>query len=146
MSFEAAIRAFEAKAKKAMNDSVCKAFEYLATENVRLTTEMKVGGYSVGHIANNWRVSVGSPQVLDDGTADITGGASLSRIKAFTQGLHFLGKDNTIFLTNGVNYSYRANVLGWPAGQGTNGWHWTGNVKAYGFTTTAINNLKGKYT
>jgi hypothetical protein len=147
MNFEAQIRAFEHKANLGMNTSVCKAFEYLGTELVTLTgyKNINYGGFSNGDIANNWHVSIGQVVVPVPNGPDLTGSESLMRIRGVQHLSLFYTKDNTIYLTNAMGYSYRADKLGWPAEESTNGWKWSGKVKAYGFTGKAINNLKGKY-
>lgn len=147
MDFAAKIKAFEEKALLAANTSVCKAFESLGVDLVNLTSNGNInyGGFSNGDIANNWHVSVGGLTMVVPNGPDLTGSSSLSRIKSLAQESQFYKKDNTVYLTNVMNYSYRANFLGWPSGPGTNGWNWTGEVKAYGFLGKALNNLKGKY-
>jgi hypothetical protein len=146
MGFADQIKAFEHKANRAANDSPCKAFEHLGVNLVELTKEMKVGGFSDGDIANNWHVSIGGLTMVIPNGPDLNGTASLSRIKSLSREMPFYMKDNVVFLTNVMNYSYRADKIGWqPEGLGTNGWYWTGKVGAYGFTSKALNNLKGKY-
>jgi hypothetical protein len=147
MDFLAKIKAFEEKANLAANTSVCKAFEYLGVNLVELTGNgsINIGGFSNGDIANNWHVSVGGLTMVMPNGPDMTGAASLSRIKGLAKELSFYKKDNTVFLTNVMNYSYRADKLGWPTEQSTNGWNWSGNVVAYGFVDKSLLNLKGKY-
>lgn len=148
MSFAAAIKAWEEKALLAANQSVCNAFEQLGVENVTLTSygRINIGGHSNGDIANNWYVTEGSPSSAAPNGPDLSGSASLARIRAIYATKPFYRKDSTVYLTNVMNYSYRANWLGWPKGQGTNNWIWSGRVPAgYGFIGTSLNNLKGKY-
>lgn len=148
MSFAAAIKAFEEKALLTANRRVSYAFEYLGTQSVDLTSNGKIsiGGFSNGDIANNWHPSVGQPNIVVPNGPDLSGSASLARIKSFANSFTFYRQDATVYLTNVMNYSYRANYLGWPAGKGTNGWTWTGKVpKGYGFVGQAINNLKGVF-
>lgn len=147
MDFAAQIKAFEEKALLAANASVCKAFTTLGTNLVSLTSgnQINYGGFSNGDIANNWHVSIGSLTMVMPNGPDKSGSASLSRIQSLPQQAPFYKKDNTVFLTNVMNYAYRADKLGWPLGVGTNDWNWSGRVKAYGFTDKAIINLKGKY-
>jgi len=146
MSFAAAIKAFEEKANLQMNKSVLSAFEHLSLSNIKLTQNINIGGYSDGDITNNWYMSTGAPEMAVPNGPDITSSASLSRLQSFLATKPFYGKDNVVFLTNVMNYSYRANYTGWPEGQGTNGWVWAGNVpNGYGFVGKSINNLRGKY-
>lgn len=149
MGFAAAIKAFEEKALLSANNSVSKAFEYLGTQSVDLTANGKInkGGFSNGDIANNWHVSVGQPNIVMPNGPDLSGSASIARIRQAAREHLFYRRDNVVYLTNVMNYSYRANYIGWPAGPGTNGWHWTGKVPSgYGFVGQAINNFKGKYS
>lgn len=147
MSFAAAIKAFEEKALLSANHSVSKAFQYLGTQAVDLTKDGKIniGGHSNGDIANNWHPSVGQPNVVIPNGPDLSGSFSMQRINSFAASFAFYRTDNVVYLTNVMNYSYRADKVGWPAGKGTNGWTWSGRVGPYGFTGQAINNLKGKY-
>lgn len=148
MSFAAAIKAFEEKALLSANTSVSRAFQYLGTQAVDLTANGKIniGKFSNGDIANNWHISVGQPNVVIPNGPDLSGSASLQRINSFAISMAFYKTDNVVYLTNVMNYSYRANFVGWPKGPGTNGWTWSGNVPVgYGFVGNAINNLKGKY-
>jgi len=136
------------KALQHANKNCCDIVEFVGTESIRLTLNINKGGYSKGHIANNWRVSGGGPDLTHTPTGDMTGSASYARIRAFRLSKPFLGKDDKVFITNSVNYSYRADKLGWPKGQGTNGWTWKNDIMAgvgYGFTGIAINNMRGKY-
>lgn len=148
MGFADSIKAFEQKALEAANTSVCKAFESLGVNLVDLTGNgnINIGGYSNGDIANNWHVSIGGiPEMVVPNAPDLSGYSSLSRIKSLAAAKPFYKQDNKVFLTNVMNYSYRADKLGWPTEDSTNGWVWTGKIKAYGFTSIAINNLKGAY-
>ena len=146
MDFGAQIKAWEDKANAAMNTGVCKAFESLGVDLVKLTGDMRVGGFSNGDMANNWHVSEGGATMVVPNGPDLSGTASLARIRALAKDQVFYKKDSVVFLTNVMGYAYRADVLGWKdVSQSTNGWRWSGTVGAYGFTTTAINNLKGKY-
>lgn len=145
MSFANAIKAWEEKTLQQANTSVTKAFSSAGIDLVTLTQNINFGGYSKGHIANNWQASVGSPTLTATNAADLSGAASLSSIASFEASKAFYRQDNVAYISNGVSYAYRADKLGWPSGEGTNGWVWSGRVGAYGFTGKAINNLKGKY-
>lgn len=147
MGFAEDIRKFEQKALAQANKSVCNAFEYVATQEVILSPDAPTANYSVGLLKNSFYTHVGGGYNMTVGTvANSSGADSLSRIKAAVATQPFLGRDNTITLTNSVDHAYRADVLGWPSGEGANGWIWSGKVKAYGFTSQAINNFKGAYS
>ena len=145
MDFAKRIKAFEEKALLAIDKSMCKAFDSLGKESVALTQNINLGGYSDGDIANNWHMSVGAVNMVIPNGPDISGSASLARLSLFVTSKPFYKKDSVVFLTNVMNYSYRANFIGWPRGPGTNGWTWTKNIQPYGFVGKAINNLKGRY-
>lgn len=148
MSFGAAIKAWAEKAELKANDSVTNACVFLSTEVVDLTKgdKINIAGFSDGDIANNWHISVGAWNLVVPNGPDKSGSASLARIATFAKEQLFYKKDNVIFINNVMNYSYRANTLGWRAGPGTNGWNWSGAVPSgYGFRETALNNLKGRY-
>ncbi len=147
MSFADSIKAFQEKALRNANTQVTKAtFVHLGGDLVKYTLPsfMDQGKFSNGDIANNWHVQLGQPSELIPNGPDRSGTASLVRFQAELSSNLFYRKDNTVFITNAMNYSYRANYIGWPAGQGTNGWTWTNNIKGYGFLGIAVNNLKGK--
>jgi hypothetical protein len=146
MGFAEDIKKFQEKALLSANKSLCNAFEYVATQEVVLSPEAPAANFSTGLLKNSYYPQVGGGYDMTVGTvANPSGTDSLSRIKAAVATQPFLGKDNTITLTNSVDHAYRADVLGWPMGQGANGWVWSGKVKAYGFTSQAINNFKGAY-
>lgn len=146
MSFAEQIKAFEDKALLAMNRSVSNAIEGVFSDSVVLSPEKPEAHYATGLLKNSWYVSTGLNFDTTIGTSpDPSGTSSLSRIKSALAQNIFLGKDDTITLTNSVDHAYRANYIGWPAEQGTNGWHWTGKVQAYRFVQQAVNNFKGKY-
>lgn len=147
MGFAEDIKRFEQKALEAANTSLCKAAESLFTDEVVLSPIKPAANFATGLLKNSFYPQVGGGFDMTVGTvADDTGTASLSRIKAVMALKPFLGKDNTITLTNSVPEAYRADVLGWPMGEGSGGWVWSGKVKAYGFTSQALNNFKGAYS
>jgi hypothetical protein len=147
MSFADDVKRWEAKALLAANNSLCKAFEYVATQEVVLAPEAPAANFSIGLLKNSFYAMAGGGFDLTVGTVpDPSGTSSLSRIKAIVATQPFLGRDNTLTLTNSVDHAYRADVLGWPLGEGANGWVWSGKVKAYGFTSQAINNFRGAYS
>lgn len=145
MGFADSIKAWEEKALLAANKSVLTAIDVVGTDLTILTGDINYGKYSQGHIANNWHISINTPELSVDSPPNRAGSASFARIKAFADSQAFYRKDAVAYISNGVNYSYRVNYLGFPKGPGTNGWTWTGRVVAYGFIGKALNNLRGKY-
>lgn len=148
MDFEAAIRAFELKALRQANKSVANAVESLFTSPVVLSpSPANPGEYSKGLLANQWYPELGGGYDLTNTMSTNPNGAdSLSRIKAMLAHNAFFGKDNTITLTNSCKYAYRAEYLGWPLGEGTDGWVWSGRVGPYRMVGTSVNNFIGAYS
>ena len=147
MGFAEDIKAFEQKALAATNTSLCKAAESLFTDEVVLSPIKPAANFATGLLKNSFYPQAGGGFDMTVGAVpDDNGTASLSRIKALMATKPFLGRDNTITLTNSADHAYRADVLGWPLGEGANGWVWSGKVKAYGFTSQAVNNFKGAYS
>jgi hypothetical protein len=145
MGFAIDIQAFGQKALTQANKSCCNAVESLFTDEVVLSPIQPVAQYSTGLLKNSYYAKVGGFDLTVGTSPNSSGGDSLSRIKAMLAEAPFLGKDNFVTLTNSVEEAYRADVLGWPAGEGANGWVWSGRVQAYGFTSQAVNNFKGAY-
>lgn len=147
MGFADDVKRWEAKALLAANNSLCKATESLFTDEVVLSPVQPAANYATGLLKNSFYAMVGGGYDTTVGTvADSNGTGSLSRIKAAMATQPFLGRDNIVTLTNSVPEAYRADVLGWPLGEGANGWIWSGKVKAYGFTSQAVNNFRGAYS
>lgn len=147
MSFADDIKKWEQKALLAANTSLCKAVESLFTDEVVLSPIKPTANYATGLLKNSFYPQAGGGYDMTVGTVpDDSGTGSLSRIKALMATKPFLGRDNIVSLTNSVPEAYRADVLGWPSGEGTNGWIWSGKVTAYGFTSQALNNFKGAYS
>ena len=145
MGFADSIKAFEKKALLAANTSVNKAVESLFNEVVAHTPTAPEANYAKGLLINSYYTAVGGFDLTVGTATDYYGGASLSRIKSLAVGNNFLGKDNFVTLTNSVDHAYRADKIGWPMGEGSSGWHWTGKVGAYNMRDKAIVNWKGKY-
>lgn len=146
-SFADSIKAFEQKALAAADTSLCKAAESLFTDEVVLSPIKPAANFATGLLKNSFYPQAGGGFDMTVGTTpDDNGTASLSRIKALMATKPFLGHDNTVTLTNSVDHALRADIWGWPLGEGANGWVWSGNSKAYGFTSQAVNNFKGAYS
>lgn len=147
MSFADDVKRWEAKALAQMNKSVSNAVESLFTNVVVLTpSPANPGLFAQGHLADQWYTQAGGGFSSDISSVTNPNGAnSLSRIKAIlAQGI-WLGKDNIVTLTNNVSYSYRVEYLGFPAGEGANGFLWSGRVGPYRMVGTAVTNFRGKY-
>lgn len=146
MSFLKDIQAFEGKALLAASRSTNKITEDFLSKPVELSPTKPVANYAQGHLIAQWYSAVGpNPNTSSSSSTDMTGEASLARIKATLASNPFLGKDNIVTLTNSVSYAYRVDKLGWPAGEGDNGWHWSGRVGPYLMTSQAKNYILGKY-
>ena len=147
MSFESDIKAFQAKALLAASKKTSNAVEELfTTAVVESPSPAGQGEYSKGLLANQWySMVVGTSTQLSSAT-NPSGADSLSRIKATLASLPFYGKDSVVTLTNNEPYAYRADQIGWPQGEGTNGWHWSGRVGGYHMTQKAVQKVKGIYS
>ena len=145
MGFASDIRAFQIKAVSKVSENMNKAVEGLFTDVVRLAPTQPFANYSTGLLVNSFYAKAGGYDLTVGSAPNSSGGDSLGRIKAMLSQMPFLGKDNFVTLTNSVDHAYRADVLGWPAGQGTNGWVWSGRVQAYAFRSQAVNNFRGAY-
>lgn len=149
MSFFSGIKAFEARALEQASASTNKIVKELLEQVVVRSPSPAMNptpAFAKGHLANQWYPLIGSQfstaVALD---ASITGSGSLSRISSILLSKPFHGKDNTITMANNVDYAYRAEVLGWPAGTGTNGWIWSKNTGPYLMVRGAMQYIAGKY-
>lgn len=132
------IKAFREKALLAMNDSVCKKFSTVASDVVNYSPHWPTSQFSQGLLINNWFPKVRGFSTEKTTVESDTGIGSLSRLKDMLALKPFYGKDSFVTFTNNVSYAYRAEYLGWPKGEGANGWVWSGRVGAYGMVTKAI--------
>ncbi len=132
MGFADDIRAFSERAQKAASDNTNKIVEDLFILNVKLSpSPSNPGPYAIGKLVNNWMPSVGTPDMSVTTATSPTGADSISRIVSLKDAQAFMGKDNTVYLTNSTEEAYYADVLGWAAGKGTNGWSWSGRSGPY---------------
>jgi hypothetical protein len=148
MSFLDDIKAFREQALQDASQSVNKLVHNLFTEVVaRSPSPSNPGQFAKGLLVNQWYPTVGGGYSTELGTlTNDIGVDSLSRIsKALSQN-PFLGKDNTISLTNNTEEAYYAEVLGWPEGLGTNGWNWRGNTGPYMMIANSVQSVIGAYS
>lgn len=145
MSFASDVLKFKEKALLHANKSVCNTFESLASEVIDRSPNAPdhIGRYAKGTLKDNWYTSIGSPSSEVSSSANLSGISSLSRFKAILAQAPFLGKDNTLYFTNNTNYAARVEYLGWPQGEGSNGWVWAG-AQPYHMVTMSVANLIGK--
>lgn len=148
MDFAEKIKAFQQKALLEANRKVSLAVESLFTDVVVLTpSPANPGDYAQGHLVNQWMPEAGGTFSSDVNiSTNPNGSDSLSRIKVLLTEQLFFGKDNIITLTNNVDYAYRAEYVGWPSGDSSTGWHWSGKVGPYKMVATAVNNFRGAYS
>lgn len=146
MTLSLDIKKWEEKALLAINKSFCNKVEELFVEPVKESPDPPgVGGFAKGLLKNSWFVQVNGTDDTVGTVPNAIGADSLSRIKAVLTIYPFYGKDAYITLTNSVEHAYRAEVLGWPQGEGTHGFTWSGRVGPYSMIRTAVTNFKGKY-
>lgn len=97
-----------------------------------------------GVLTNSWYTAVGSHDTTIGSAPDTNGSASTSRIASTLASNPFLGKDNTVTMTNSVDYAYRAEYIGWRKNDPTNTtkWNWTGNVTNYAMVWNNLTKAK----
>lgn len=71
------------------------------------------GPWADGLLANQWYPQAGSPSKALGADTSPNGSASLARINGMVKGREFFGKDGKLFLTNNLDYAFRAEYLGW---------------------------------
>ena len=151
MSFLSDIMAFErnalAKASKNTNNIVEDTFTQAVVRSPSPVSD-PTAKFSKGLLTNQWYPQIGSGYSSMVTTATNANGIdSLSRIKALLATSPFLGKDNIVSLANNTEEAYYAEVLGWKAGPGTNGWIWSGRQSSpYAMVRGTITYIQGKYT
>jgi hypothetical protein len=149
MGFAEDIRKWEKKALEQINTSMCKAFEEVAIPAVvnspSSSSAPHIAEYSKNHLIEQWYPQIGGFSGALTAATNAYGAGSITRIKELVKLKPFYGRDNFVTLTNNTPYAYRAEVLGWPAGEGANGWQWSGRVGPYGMITRAVITWKAKY-
>lgn len=141
MSFAASIKANSTKLLHDVNSKVYQIAKELFTKVVSLTpSPSNPGPYATGHLVNQWYPEEGDyfSEELDSNTSPI-GSGSISRISGL-KGVQFFAKDGKLTLTNNLSYAYRAEVLGWPEGEG-----WSGQIGPYRMVAKAIQAIAAKY-
>lgn len=147
MGFASDIRAFKDKALKSASDNTSKVFSDLSALVIRFSpSPSNPGPYAKGLLVNQYYFSVGNPDLSVTSSTSPTGADSLNRLAAFLESSPWLGKDNTAFIANSTQESYYADILGWAAGKGTNGWVWTGKQGPYMMRAQAITYVQQAYT
>lgn len=147
-SFSEQIKAWEQKALAVANKSVSNAVEELFTSIVVASPSPisdPQAKFSKGLLINQWYPSVGSASSEEGTSTNDHGIESLSRIKAMIAANPFMGKDNIVFLANNTEQAPHAEYLGWPKGEGTSGWKWTGTVIPYSMISKSVAKIRGMY-
>jgi hypothetical protein len=139
-SFAASVRNNSTKALKQVSKQAAEVTKFLFNRVVEYTpSPNNPGPYADGYLVNQWFPEYGGYFSEDRDTRTSPFGAnSLSRIAALSNGM-FYGRDNSITLTNNVDYAYRAEALGWP------GPEWSGSIGPYRMVARAIQTTKAKY-
>lgn len=148
MSFLSDIKAFQAKALKAVADNTANIVRDAFIAPVDYSpSPSNPGPYAKGLLVNQWYPSVGNTFSSDVSTAtSSTGEDSKARINLVVTSNVFYGKDGVVSLSNNTQEAHYANKLGWKAGDGTNGWVWSGNAVPYFMTAKTESYLLSKYT
>jgi len=146
MGFGDSVAANAARVLTEINKKISNSVEDLFTSVVEHSVmPLGPGPYATGLLANQWYPMVGGHSSEISESRNLSGTESLSRIKAMLATGVFLGKDAVITLTNNVDHAYRAEVLGWPAGQGANGWVWSGRQGPYAMIGRATQIWRARY-
>lgn len=146
MSFLSDINKFRDKALLAASNNTNKVILDYGMKLVELSPRKPFAEFAQGYLVNNFHAALGNTMSFGaSNPADMSGSGSISSIKAVLSTLPFHRKDNVVTIVNSAPWAHRANVLGWPAGQGDNGWHWSGRISPYQFTAGSINYILGKY-
>lgn len=147
MGFSSDIKAFRDKAIKNASDNTNNVFRDLGTLVVRFSpSPSNPGPYAKGLLVNQWYFSVGAPDLSAGTTTNPTGSDSLSRLDAFIGTNPFLGRDATAYIANSTQEAMYADLLGWAAGKGTNGWIWSGRSGAYHMRQMSIVYIQQAYS
>lgn len=149
MSLSKGIDAYILKVQLELNKAVTYITRELYRSVVYLTpSPAHPGDTAKGLLANQYYLAVGVNNFSSDvGTnVSINGASSLGRIEETLSQNLWLGKDNTVSMTNNISYAYRAEYLGWPAGDSSGNWHWSGRVGPYKMISQSVNKIKGMLT
>lgn len=150
MGFTDSIKANSDKMLESVNSGILQIAADVFTKAVEYSPsplmQPEMANYSIGTFINNWFVAENSLAEDFINSTSSTGVDSLSRINSIPALLTFYGKDGMISLTNNSSYSAYVENLGWQAGEGTNGWVWTGNQLApYAPVFKAMSYASGNY-
>lgn len=116
----------------------------LFTRIVNNSPHLGDGPYVAGHFVANWWPAVND---FDSSVSDTTsdGSDSMDRIDSLVkQSNAFFQKDGFVSLSNNVDYAFRVEYAGWPAGKdAATGWTWTGMRQVYAPVDSSFNGIKG---
>lgn len=97
--------------------------------------------YAEGLLVNNWFPKVRGFSTETTSTKSLSGYDSFNRLTQLVDAKIFYKKDNSVTLTNNIDYAYRAEVLGWkPTSEHPN---WKG-AAPYGMIAKALIKAKSK--
>lgn len=101
------------------------------------------GPYVAGHFVANWFPAVNSFDMSITG-ATSNGEDSIARIESIVKNSNaFFQKDGFVSLSNNLNYAFRVEYAGWPAGKDlVSGWTWTGMRRVYAPVANSFTYLK----
>lgn len=101
--------------------------------------------YSRGQLANNWFTGINSISSEMDTSYDDYGTQSRLRVDAISYG-SFTKDGDFISLANNTPQAIYAEKLGWQAGQGANGWVWSGRASTpIAMVANSITEVISKY-
>ena len=144
MDFSASILNNIQKIKEEVNKEIVGVATKLFTYAVDYSPTPKTGDYSKGLFVNQWYPQQNGYSQEHSSQKDDNGSDSRSRISSLLGLKTFLGKDGSLSFTNSTAYAEYVEDLGWEAGEGTNGWVWTGKVAAYAPAAKSLTRIKSE--
>lgn len=132
MGFADSIKKSRDKIVEQVNDKMLETATNLFSAIVRDTP------VRTGLLINNWFSGDGAYSPAKTTILDKTASGSLLNIDSLRDSTAFLGKDGFVSLSNNLDYSYRAEALGWPSPE------WSGRVDAYHMVENNVTRFGGK--
>lgn len=142
-SFSASIRLSSEKVLQKVNSKCYEIAKELFRKVIEFTpSPSNPGPWAKGHLVNQWYTGENGEYSEElSSETDPTGSGSLLRISTLSGNI-FRGRDGSLTLVNNLSYAYRAEVLGWPAGEA--GHNWKG-ARPYAMVARALQIIGSKY-
>ncbi len=146
MSFSDDVQSWANKALQQVSDKNNQIVQDAFSQMVfRSPSPVNPGPYAKGLLVNQYYTMVGPGySTAVSSSKNPSGADSLSRIASTISSNPFLGKDNSVSLSNNTWESYHADVIGWRAGAGSKGLVRLG-AAPYMMTSGTLNYIQNKY-